>query len=129
MEKRVVITGLGAITPLGETAVELWDGIKNKKCGINEITLIDTSSFKTKLAGEVKNYDYSKYFDVKQGKRLDRVSQFAMIAGREALRTSGITEENTNFENVGIYISSGIGGFSTIESQCVTCSEKGNGRV
>ena len=77
----------------------------------------------------MKNYDYSKYFDVKQGKRLDRVSQFAMIAGREALRTSGITEENTNFENVGIYICSGIGGFSTIESQCVTCSEKGNGRV
>lgn len=129
MEKRVVITGLGAITPLGESAVELWDGIKSKKCGIDEITLIDTSSFKTKLAGEVKNYDYSKYFDVKQGKRLDRVSQFAMIAGREALRTSGITEENTNFENVGIYISSGIGGFSTIESQCVTCNEKGNGRV
>ena len=129
MEKRVVITGLGAITPLGETAVELWDGIKYKKCGIDEITLIDTENFKTKLAGEVKNYDYSKYFDVKQGKRLDRVSQFAMIAGREALRSSGITEENTNFDNVGIYISSGIGGFNTIETQCVTCNEKGNGRV
>ncbi len=129
MEKRVVITGLGAISPLGETAVELWDGIKSKKCGIDEITLIDTSTFKTKLAGEVKNYDASKYFDVKQAKRLDRVSQFAMIAGREALKSSGITEENTNFENVGIYISSGIGGFNTIETQCNTCFEKGNGRV
>ena len=129
MERRVVITGLGAITPLGESAVELWDGIKTKKCGIDEITLIDNSTFKTKFAGEVKNYDYSKYFDIKQGKRLDRVSQFAMVAGREAFKTSGITEENTDFENIGIYISSGIGGFSTIESQCVTCSEKGNGRV
>ncbi len=129
MERRVVITGLGAISPLGETAVELWDGIKMQKCGIDEITLIDSSTFKTKLAGEVKNYDSSKYFDVKAAKRLDRVSQFAMIAAREAFKDSGITEENTNFENVGIYIGSGIGGFSTIETQCVTCNEKGNGRV
>lgn len=75
MERRVVITGMGAISPLGETAVELWDGIKNTKCGIDEITLIDTSTFKTKLAGEVKNYDASKYFDVKAAKRLDRVSR------------------------------------------------------
>ncbi len=129
MERRVVITGLGAITPLGESAVELWDGIKSKKCGIDEITLIDTSNFKTKLAGEVKNYDSLKYFDVKQGRRLDRVSQFALIAGREAFKTSGITNENTNFENVGIYISSGIGGFNTIENQCVACNTKGNGKV
>lgn len=129
MERRVVITGLGAISPLGETAVELWDGIKKQKCGIDEITLIDSSTFKTKLAGEVKNYDPSKYFDVKQTKRLDRVSQFAMISAREAFKDSGITEENTNFENVGIYIGSGIGGFSTIETQCVTCNVKGNGRV
>ncbi len=129
MERRVVITGLGAITPLGESAIELWDGIKSKKCGIDEITLIDTSNFKTKLAGEVKNYDYLKYFDVKQGRRLDRVSQFALIAGREAFKTSGITNENTNFENVGIYISSGIGGFTTIENQCVACNTKGNGKV
>ena len=129
MEKRVVITGIGAISPLGETAVELWDGIKNTKCGIDEITLIDTSTFKTKLAGEVKNYDASKYFDVKAAKRLDRVSQFAMIAAREAFKDSGITEENTNLENVGIYISSGRGGFNTIETQCNTCFEKGNNRV
>lgn len=129
MERRVVITGLGAISPLGETAVELWDGIKMQKCGIDEITLIDPSTFKTKLAGEVKNYEPSKYFDVKQAKRLDRVSQFAMISAREAFKDSGITEENTNFENVGIYIGSGIGGFATIETQCVTCNEKGNGRV
>lgn len=129
MNKRVVITGIGAISPLGENTVELWEGIKSKKCGIDEITLIDTTTFKTKLAGEVKNYDPLKFFDVKQAKRLDRVSQFAMIAGREAFKDSGITEENTNFENVGIYISSGIGGFNTIEAQCVTCNEKGNGRV
>lgn len=129
MKNRVVITGMGAISPLGETAVELWDGIKNSKCGIDEITLIDTSTFKTKMAGEVKNYDPTKYFDVKTSKRLDRVSQFAMIAAREAFKDSGITAENTNFENVGIYIGSGIGGFNTIETQCNICSTKGNNRV
>jgi len=129
MEKRVVITGIGAISPLGETAVDLWEGIKNSKCGIDDITLIDSSTFKTKVAAEVKNYDSSKYFDMKAAKRLDRVSQFAMIAAREAMKDSGITEENTNFEKVGIYIASGIGGFSTIETQCNTCNEKGNNRV
>ena len=129
MEKRVVVTGIGAISPLGENAIELWDGIKNTKCGIDEITLIDNTTLKTKLAAEVKNYDPAKNFDIKQAKRLDRVSQFAMIGGREAFKDSGITKENTNFENVGIYVSSGIGGFNTIETQCVTCNEKGNGRV
>ena len=129
MERRVVITGLGAISPLGENVEELWDGIKNTKCGIDEITLIDTSTFKTKLAGEVKNYEPTKYFELKQSKRLDKVSQFAMIAAREAFLDSKINEENTDYNNVGIYIGSGIGGFSTIESQCNTCFEKGNGRV
>ena len=129
MERRVVITGLGAISPLGENVEELWDGIKNTKCGIDEITLIDTSTFKTKLAGEVKNYEPTKYFEFKQSKRLDKVSQFAMIAAREAFLDSKINEENTDYNNVGIYIGSGIGGFSTIESQCNTCFEKGNGRV
>lgn len=129
MERRVVITGLGAISPLGETVEELWDGIKNSKCGIDEITLIDTTTFKTKLAGEVKNYEPTKYFEAKQAKRLDRVSQFAMIAAREAFNDSKINEENTDYNNVGIYIGSGIGGFSTIETQCNTCFEKGNGRV
>lgn len=129
MERRVVITGLGAISPLGENAEELWDGIKNTKCGIDVITLIDTSTFKTKLAGEVKNYEPTRYFELKQSKRLDRVSQFAMIAAREAFLDSKINEENTDYNNVGIYIGSGIGGFSTIESQCNTCFEKGNGRV
>ena len=129
MERRVVITGLGAISPLGDNVEKLWDGIKNGKCGIEEITLFDTTNFKTKLAAEVKDYNASEYFDAKQAKRLDKVSQFAIIAAREAFKDSGITEENTDYGNVGIYVGSGIGGLSTIDTQCVTNNVKGNGRV
>lgn len=129
MDRRVVITGLGVVSPIGNTVEEMWDGIKTNKCGIDEITAIDTSTYKTKLAAEVKNFDPLSHFDLKSSKRLDRVSQFSMVAAREALKDSKISEENTDFNNIGIYISSGIGGFDTIETQCNTCNEKGNSRV
>ena len=129
MEKRVVITGLGAISPIGNNVKDLWDGIKTGKCGIEEIKAFDTTNFKTKLAAEVKEYDPLNYFEAKQTKRLDRVSQFAIIAAREAFEDSGITKENTDFERVGIYVGSGIGGFTTIQNQCETNFEKGNSRV
>ena len=129
MERRVVITGLGAISPIGNNVDELWNGIKESKCGIDEITAFDTSNFKTKLAAEVKGYDPLEHFDAKQAKRLDRVSQFAMIAAREAIKDSNITKENTDFDNVGIYVGSGIGGLMTIQSQCETNYAKGNNRV
>ena len=127
--KRVVITGIGAITPLGKNMEENWKAIENKECGIDKITLFDTENFKTKVAGEVKNYDSSEYFDVKDAKRLDRVTQFATIASREAFKDSGITEENTDFDRIGIFISSGIGGLNTIQSQCQVYFEKGNKRI
>ena len=129
MERRVVITGMGAITPIGKNVDEMWQSIEEEKCGIDEITLFDTSSLKTKLAAEIKEYDASQYFDIKQAKRLDRVSQFAMIAAREALKDSKITEENTDFNRVGIFVGSGIGGLMTIESQSINHALKGPGRV
>ena len=129
MEKRVVITGLGAITPIGNTVKEAWDGIKNKKCGIDKITLFDVETFKCKLAAEVKNYNVEDHFELKQAKRLDRSSQFAIIAAREAFKDSGITEENTDFDRIGIYISSGIGGIQSIEEQCKIMTTKGHNRV
>lgn len=129
MEKRAVITGLGAISPIGNNVNDLWEGIKTGKCGIDEITAFETTTFKTKLAAEVKGYDPLDYFDAKQAKRLDRVSQLAIVAAREAFKDSGITKENTDFERIGIYVGSGIGGFSTIQNQCQTNFEKGNGRV
>ncbi len=129
MEKRVVITGLGAITPIGKSVNETWKGIENKKCGIDRITLFDTDNFKTKLAGEIKEYDPLEYFEQKQAKRFDKSSQFAVIAAREAVKNSGITEENTNYERVGVFVSSGIAGLKTIQEQCETNYVKGNNRV
>lgn len=129
MENRVVITGMGAISPIGNNVEELWNGIKENKCGIDKIKLFDSSNFKTKLDAEVKDYDSLKYFDVKQAKRLDRVSQFAMIAAREAFEDSKITKDNTNFERIGIFVGSGIGGLITIQNQCKINFEKGNNRI
>lgn len=129
MDKRVVITGLGAITPIGKNVIETWKGIEERKCGIDNITLFDNTNFKTKLAAEVKEYDPNDYFDAKQAKRFDRSSQFAIIAAREAVKDSNITKENTNFDKVGVYVGSGIGGLRTIQEQCEINYEKGNRRV
>ncbi len=129
MKKRVVITGLGAITPIGKNVLESWNSIKQKKCGIDEITLFNASNFKTKLDAEVKEYDQLEYFDLKQAKRLDRSSQFAIIAAREAIADSKIERENTDFDRVGIFVSSGIAGLTTIQNQCEAYFEKGNKRV
>ena len=82
MKKRVVITGIGAITPIGNNVDELWKGIEENKCGIAPLTQIDATEFKTKLGAEVKNFDEEKYFEPKQIKKLDRVIKFAIVAAR-----------------------------------------------
>ena len=129
MEKRVVITGLGAITPIGKNVEEFWEGIKTNKCGIAPITEFNTEKFKVKLAGEVKNYNPEEYFDKRSCKRLDKFSQFAIIASKEAMKDSGITPENTDMNRVGVVISSGIGGLTTIEKENEHYIEKGPDRV
>ena len=129
MERRVVITGIGAITPIGKNVLETWNGIEEKKCGIDNITLFDNTNFKAKLAAEVKEYNSNDYFDVKQAKRLDRTSQFAIIAAREAVKDSNITKKNTDFDKTGVFIGSGIGGLRTIQEQCEINVKKGNRRV
>lgn len=129
MNRRVVITGMGAITPIGNNVKQTWEGIKNKRCGIDEITIFDTTNFKTKLDAEIKGYNPLDYFDQKQAKRLDKSSQLAIIAAREAVASSGITTGNTDFNRVGIFVSSGIAGLKTIEEQCKIDFEKGNKRI
>ena len=129
MERRVVITGLGAITPIGNSAEEFWEGIKEGKCGIDQITKFDTTDFKVKLAAEVKGYNPEDYFDRREAKRLDEFSQYAMIASREAWKDSGLDKETENMERVGIIIGSGIGGIQTIETENQKCIEKGPDRV
>ena len=129
MERRIVITGLGAITPLGNNVEEFWKGIKEGKCGIDQITKFDTTNFKVKLAAEVKEYNPEDYFERREAKRLDLFSQYAMIASREAWKDSGLDKEKENMERVGIIIGSGIGGIETIEIENQKCNEKGPDRV
>lgn len=129
MERRVVITGLGAITPIGNNTKEFWEGIKEGKCGIDEITHFDTSEYKVKLAAEVKNYNPEDYFDRKSAKRLDTFSQFAIIAAREAWKDSNLDRETENMERVGVILGSGIGGLETMEKEMLNIHEKGPDRV
>lgn len=127
--KRVVVTGLGCITPIGKNVEETWNGIENGVCGVDTMKLVNPETFKTKMDAEVKDYNPHDYFDVRQARRLDRSSQFALIAAREAFADSGISEENTDFNNVGIFVSSGIGGLITIQNQCEVNLEKGHNRI
>lgn len=129
MERRVVITGLGAITPIGNNVNEFWEGIKSNKCGIDKITHFDIENFKVKLAAEVKSFEPEDYFDKRSCKRLDRFSQFAIVAAKEAMIDSGITQDNTDMTRTGVIISSGIGGLSTIEKENSNYVQKGPDRV
>ena len=129
MERRVVITGLGALTPIGNNTNEFWNGIKEGKCGIDQITKFDTTNFKVKLAAEVKGYNPEDYFDRREAKRLDKFSQYAMVASREAWKDSGLDKETEKMERVGIIIGSGIGGIETIEAENEKCIMKGPDRV
>ena len=129
MEKRVVITGLGAITPIGNDVEEFWKNIKEGKCGIDKITKFDTTDFKVKIAGEVKGYNPEDYFERREAKRLDLFSQYAIVASRQAWKDSGLDKEKENMERVGTIIGSGIGGIETIETEHGKCVIKGPDRV
>ncbi len=129
MERRVVITGLGAITPIGNNVEEFWKGIKEGKCGIDEITAFDTTGYKVHLAGEIKGYKAEDYFDRREAKRMDKFSQYAIIAAREAWKDSGLDKEKENMGRVGVILGSGIGGLETIEKDNRALVEKGPDRV
>jgi len=133
MERRVVVTGLGAITPIGNTTEEFWDSLKEGKCGVDEITLFDTTGYKVKNAAEVKNINFEDYYNKKEIRRLDRNVIFSLIATKEAIKDANIdlkSETNTiNPERVGVVVSSGIGGIITIQDQCKVLNEKGPDRI
>ena len=116
MYKRVVITGIGAITPIGNTAGEYFEGLIACKNGVSPISYFDTSNFKTKFACEIKGYDYAKYpdlFDRKEVRKHDLYSQFAMVASEEAINDSGIKDSGLSPDEIGVIWSSGIGGIRT----------------
>ena len=111
--KRVVVTGLGAITPLGKNVSEFWDGIRKGVSGSEHITHFDTSKFKTKFACEVKNYNPEDYFDKNEARKLDLYTQFALIAVKEAIKDSHLNLDNINLNKAGVIWGSGIGGLYT----------------
>ena len=110
--KRVVITGLGAITPIGNTVKEFWEGLVAGKNGAGEITRFDSALYKTHFACEVKGYDPDAYFDKKTARKYDLFAQFALIAADEAIADSGINAENSDLNDVGVIMTSGIGGIN-----------------
>ncbi|HLP73476.1 MAG TPA: beta-ketoacyl-ACP synthase II [Bacteroidales bacterium] len=111
--RRVVVTGLGALTPVGNNLHEFWENLKNGVSGANMITRFNTEKFKTKFACELKNYDSSKYFDRKEANKLDLYSQFALISADEALKDSGLGLESVDKDRTGVIWASGIGGIDT----------------
>lgn len=115
--KRVVVTGLGAITPIGNTLTEYWDGLMSGRNGIGPITLFDASRHDCRFAGEVKGYDPLLYLDRKEAKRMDRFAQFAVSGSKQAIADAQLTINDLNAEQVGVLIGTGIGGLKVLEDQ------------
>ncbi|MBC2478310.1 beta-ketoacyl-ACP synthase II, partial [Clostridium beijerinckii] len=129
MNRRVVITAMGAVTALGVGADKLWDSIRSGKSGVSLIERVDVSDMPTKVASEVKDFDPSDFIDKKEIKRMDRFSQFAVVAAQLAMDQSQLNLDKVNKERIGVIIGSGIGGIETLESQYEQLSEKGPRRV
>jgi len=117
MKRRVVITGLGAITPVGHNIKETWDSLLKGVSGFDMITRFDASNHSTKFAAEVKNFVGEEHFDAKEVRKLDLYSQFALVAAREAVKDSGICSENIDPDRVGVITGAGIGGILTLEEE------------
>ena len=129
MKRRVVVTGLGAITPVGNDVETFWNSLKNGVVGIGPITTFDTAEYKAKLAAEVKDFDPKKYMDNKTARRMERFSQFAVAAAKEALEDAGIDMEKEDPFRVGVSVGSGIGGLDAIERETRKLIEKGPSRI
>ena len=129
MKTRVVVTGMGAITPIGNDVESFWQGLKDKTVGIGHITYFDTTDYKCKLAAEVKGFDPKQYMDAKAARRMEAFSQFAVAASKEALEQSGIDMEKEDPYRVGVCVGSGIGSLQAMEKDVKKLNEKGPSRV
>lgn len=128
-KRRVVVTGIGTINPIGHNVEETWKSIEEGKCGIAPISLFDTKGMKVTLAGEVKDFDVTKYIDKKEAKKMDRFIQMGMIASKEAMLDSGLDINNIDSHRFGVIVSSGIGGLGSIEKNYQTGEKRGFDRV
>ena len=129
MKTRVVVTGMGAITPIGNDVESFWQGLKDKTVGLGPITYFDTTEYKCKLAAEVKGFDPKQYMDAKAARRMEAFSQFAVAASKEALEQSGIDMEKEDPYRVGVCVGSGIGSLQAMEKDVKKLNEKGPSRV
>jgi 3-oxoacyl-[acyl-carrier-protein] synthase II len=129
MERRVVITGMGAISPLGLDVPALWQGVREARSGVGPVTLCDTAGLESRIAGEVKGFEPQNYMDRKEVRRNDRFIHFALAATGEALRSAELTITPENAEEIGVIIGSGIGGIATFAEGLNTLRDKGPGRV
>jgi 3-oxoacyl-[acyl-carrier-protein] synthase II len=129
MDRRVVVTGMGAISPLGLSVAELWQGIVAARSGVGPITLFDPTGFDTRFAAEVKGFDPINYMDRKEARRTDRFVQFAIAATKEALRDAELEITPANRDEIGVFIASGIGGIATLSEQLEVLRSRGPGRI
>ena len=130
MEKRrVVITGMGAVTPVGLTAAESWSAVKAGTCGIAPITLYDASNMKAKLAGEVKGFDPANYMEKREARKIDRFAQFALAAAQEAVAQSGLDFTQEDPYRCALIVSAGIGGLYTLQHETVKGEQKGYDKI
>ena len=121
--KRVVITGLGALTPIGNNVDEFWEGLITGKSGAAPITKFDASKFKTQFACEIKGFDIKDHIDRKEARKLDEFSQYAMVSSSEAMADSGLMESQPNVDRIGVIWGSGIGGLKTFQDECINFAE------
>ncbi len=129
MARRVVVTGLGAVTPVGNTVEAYWSALKEKKVGIGPTTLFDTTDFKVKLSAEVKDFDPQDYMDRKEARRMDRFSHFAVAAAGMALKDAGFSEDCVDPWRVGVIIGNGIGGIEELEESRMKLAEGGPKKI
>ncbi|MCI6867464.1 MAG: beta-ketoacyl-ACP synthase II [Lachnospiraceae bacterium] len=129
MKRRVVVTGLGAVTPIGNTVEEFWAGIKTGKVGIGPITKFDTTEYKVKLAAEVKDFSAKERMDFKSAKRMEPFAQYAVAAAKEAFADAGISMEQEDPYRVGVTVGSGIGSLQVVEREYEKIRTKGPSRV
>ncbi|GAB4355107.1 MAG: beta-ketoacyl-ACP synthase II [Candidatus Abyssubacteria bacterium] len=129
MNRRVVLTSAGVISPVGNTIATFWDSLKNGRSGIRSFTRFDTTNYSSRVAGTVENFNPEDYFSPKEAKRMERFTQFAMAASKAALQGSGLDLEKTDRERFGVIIGSGIGGLGILEEQHLTILEKGPKRL
>lgn len=129
MNHRVVITGMGAITPIGNSVEDFFGNVQAGKCGVGLIDAFDTEAFSVKLAAQVKDFDPKNYMDTKEARRMDRFSQFALAAAKEAMEDSGLDVEKIDQDRFGVIVGSGIGGIDNIEKEAKNLVNKGPKRV